>query len=158
MSKVIDFTYCSDTIKLKNSLEVGFIELGKRLQKIRDEELYKPQFDCFDLFCEEMKMTESKASRLISVYQRLVVEYEIDPELISKAGGWSDVYSITNKINNKEDAVEWLEKASQLTSTDLRKELSLAKVGGSCEHNFKELHIKQCTACGLKEKVYDTNR
>ncbi len=146
--------YCKETISLKNSLEAGFIDLGKRLKNIRDNELYGTQYQTFPLFCEELKMSESKASKIILVYERLVLKYGIDPNTIAEAGGYSDVYAISNRAQTKEEAEEWLARGALLTSSDLRKEIALAKVGGACEHDMHELHINQCKLCGYKEKVF----
>ncbi len=86
--------YCEETLALKEGLELGFLTLGERLLRIRDERLHAPQWEDFDEFVAELKMAPSTVSRLIGIYQKLVLEYKIAPAQIGKAGGWTVVAEV----------------------------------------------------------------
>lgn len=153
----IALEYCTDTLTLKDKIEESFLLLGQRLKKIRDEELYKGQYETFPNFLEELKVSESVASRLISVYQRFMVEYGLSQEKVLRVG-WSDAYQIMKATDNKEEAEEWVEKGQVLSSGDLRKELTEKRTGKdmrTCEHEFYTLRV--CRKCQTKEKVFDDN-
>lgn len=147
--------YCEKTLTLKSALEEGFVALGERLGRIRDEELYKPQWSTFAEFLEEMKLSEATASKMISIYQKFVIGFGIAPEKIALAGGWNPAYEISTFAQTKKEAVEWLEKSSTLTRQDLRKELQERKSGipmKECKH--KDTYtIKICRDCGEREKI-----
>ncbi|MDL5400733.1 hypothetical protein QSI00_24520, partial [Escherichia coli] len=73
----------------------SFLLLGERLKKIRDEKLYIPSFEAFWCFAEEeIKLSESTCSRLISVYEKFILEWNIDPADVVAIGGWNEAYLI----------------------------------------------------------------
>lgn len=147
--------YCEETIALKDKLENSFLELGERLTKIRNEQVYiKAGYESFALFLWEIKMTESVASKIITVYENLVLRFGVDKEKIIAVGGYSIAYPIAQMVKSKEEAEHWLEKGSLLNKKDLEDEIRELKKGTHlCD--FKDLHIRQCLICGKKEKIYE---
>jgi hypothetical protein len=148
--------YCEETLSLKRDIEVSFLDLGERLQRIRDDQLYFPSWDTFEDFMMEMKMSAGTASKLINIYQRFVLEYKISTKAIAKAGGWSIVAECLSIVKSKEEAVEWIEKASLMTQTDIRREIKEAKTGipmSECKHDWVSLRF--CKCCGLRERTYE---
>ncbi len=159
MKKEIAYNYCTKTGELKDKIEETFLLLGERLLKIRQEELYKGQWDSFEEYLESIHLNKSVASRLICVFEKFVVEYGINPDRILEAGGWSDCYQIAILSENKEDAEDWLNKAKVLNSTDLRREITEFRTGKpmkDCKHPNRYL-LSVCPTCGLKEKIIKGN-
>lgn len=125
--------------------------------KIRDERLFEPQWDTFGIYVSELKMSEPVASKLINIYKRFVLEYNILPEKLLKAGGWSVVAEVLPVVKTKEEAVEWIDKMEVLTKEDIRKEI-LEKKTGITQQNCKHedyYTIKVCRVCGDKERIYE---
>lgn len=151
--------YCTETLELKNSIEENFLELGKRLMKIRDEELYAPNWENFGGYIEEMKVSESAASRLITIYAKFVLEFKIAPAQVALAGGWATVSELIPllKEGTKKEAESWLNKASTLTKSDLRKEVNEARSGiemKDCKH-AETLLFKRCLVCKDTWRVHE---
>lgn len=150
--------YVEETKGLKEAIEGRFIELGKRLKRIRDERLFEPQYHSFDEWLPEMKMSQPTISKLINIYDRFVTEYGISEQQLLKAGGWTVIAEILPVSKTKEDAKEWIEKAENLTRTDLRAEIKEHKTGKKekkrkdCEHR-KAYDQRVCPSCGLKVKL-----
>lgn len=156
-TNIKSYTYCTDTIRLKAKLEEGFVELGARLYEIRKGELYSPSWTSFAEYLKEMKMAESTASKLVSIHERLVLEYKIKPEEIAEVGGYTEAYEILPHISNKKEAKELLEKAKILSRDDLRKELKEMKTGvqmKECKHTHTYT-IEICKDCGDRHEVYE---
>ncbi len=148
--------YCTDTLRLKGGLEESFLELAKRLMSIRDEQKYAPQWDSFPSFLDEAKLSESTASKLITIYRKFVLEFQIPERRLLDAGGWTAVAEFAPMVNNRTDAETWLDRSSVLSRTDLRREITEAKRGvdqASCNHQFDLLSINVCSECGLRERV-----
>ncbi len=154
----IGFSYCEETKALKDNLEKGFLALGERLKRIRDEKLYMPVHENFWAFLQEdIKISESMASRLITVFEKLILGYGVSQETVIELGGWSEAYQVAKLAHSKKEAEELIDKLKLLPPSEQRKELADYKAGGVCQHEWNEIHIKQCKLCGLKEKVYDQN-
>jgi len=80
MNKDEQYQFCNNLIALKDEIEKNFLVLGKGLIAVRDERLYIPAWNSFPEYCEELKLSESKASKLISIYSKFVVAFDI-PEV-----------------------------------------------------------------------------
>lgn len=151
--------FCKETIEKKHFLEVGWIELCKRLKEIRDGELYAGRWDNFEDFLKDpaMDMDKGTASKMITIHERLITEYAIAPEKIAEVGGWSKVAELLPVITDKASAEEWLSNAATLSKADLRK--SVKEAGGkagsiACKHeNSYEIVMKCCRNCDYKEVI-----
>lgn len=149
--------YCFETLALKRNIEMNFLELGKRLRKIREEELYKPNYEDFAEFCLEIKLSGPTVSKLINIYDVFVLQYKVSPKVIASAGGWSVIAETLPFVNNKKDAENLLHKATVLTRSDLRRELIELKKGvpmAECKHE-NAYHISCCPDCGIRLREYD---
>lgn len=155
MKTVENLEYCEDTISKKHVLELGWIELCGRLKEIRDNALYNGRWDSFEDFLNDpqMGMDKSTASKMITIHEKLVVEYKIKPTVMANAGGWSKVAELLPAITDKKSAEEWLSKASSLSKSDLRKEVQEEKGGGiGCKHkNTYKVVMCCCRDCNNKE-------
>lgn len=156
MNKELAETFLEETLDLKKNLEKNFLELGKRLMKIRDEQLFNSTHESFVEFLWEAKLTESTASKLINVYQKFVVELGMSEDSILEAGGWTVVYKLKDVSTDKVKAKEWLEKASVLSPKDLENELKESKTGIAqitCPH-IDTIDFRWCKTCGEKNRIY----
>ena len=155
------YKFCVDLIELKNNIEKNFLVLGKGLLKIRDERLYFPQWDSFEIYLEELKLDPTKAIKLINIYTTFVLQYEIPEEQILKAGGWTvanQIQAVTKRLKDgKEQSEKLLDLAGVLSQKDFEKELSTARNGLDeleCIHDLYEVHLRCCRRCSLREKIY----
>jgi len=136
-------------IQLSQQLEFNYLEFGKQLKTCRDDTVFSPEYETFPAFLQEMKLTQGTASKLINIYEKFVVEYDIPQKRLAEAGGWSVVAEILPIVNNKKEAKEWVEKAVRLRRKDLRKEVKEKKTGVSmanCKHEDTYL-IEICRTC-----------
>lgn len=153
-----NYNYCQETISLKTKIEEGFLVLGERLAKIRDELLYTKSWETFEDFLEEMGMSPSAASKLINIYLKFVVSMNIPREKLLSMGGWSDLSDLLPYVNTKKEAIEMIENMSGLMRVDRRKLLQEKKTGiqmSECKHDWIDVHFRQCSICGDREKVYN---
>jgi hypothetical protein len=119
--------YCNETLKLKVSLELHFLEMGKRLLEIRDNRLYQPAWETFTEYLMEMKWDRSRANRIINIYKIFVVQYQIAPARLAAAGGWSILAELLPVAIDKEQAEEWVDKAALHPQQELRQEIREAR-------------------------------
>ena len=127
--------------------------------EIRDKELYNGQWDSFDEYCQEMKMSESSASKIISIYSKCILRFGLPETTVIEAGGWSSVYEVMPMINTKKEAEYWLHLAKTLSRKDLRDEIAESKKGVSqakCSHE-NSYEILVCRDCGVKIKTINEN-
>lgn len=154
-----NFDYCQKTMLLKNDLEMSYLLLGERLQRISDEKMYEPNYDTFEDFLQELNISRSTASKLINVWSRFVVGFKIKPKVLAQAGGWSKVAEILPFAENKTQALDWLIKAKTLTQADLRKELIEFRTGvemRGCEHpEVETITFQRCLKCHESFKIYE---
>jgi hypothetical protein len=156
--KELALNYCEDTILLRDKIEESFLELGARLFKIRNEELFKGQYESYPLFLEELKISESVASRLVTVWRTFVDEYQLSPAKLLRIG-WSDLYQVSRVTKDKDEVLELIEKGQVLSSGDLRKEMLEVSTGiemAQCDHPQAYV-IKVCPTCHFKEKIYSND-
>lgn len=146
--------FCEETITKKHVLEVGWLELCARLKEIRDNGLYEGRWDSFEDFLHDpqMGLDKGSASKMITIHEKFVVEYKMSPERIANVGGWSKVAEILPAVKDKKSAEEWMDKATSLSKSDLRKEIKEDQTGvrmSDCKH--KDFYIvKICRQCGDK--------
>ena len=149
-----NYKYVTETVALVKNLEEGFLVLGERLKRIRDERLYLPSYDNFEIFLMECRLTPSKASRLISVYETYVEKFGFDPEKIA-AVGWSLLYEAVPLLISKQKATEVLHELTERADRDGRIYIREARSGlaqEDCAH--RDVYVlKVCRTCGDKQKI-----
>jgi hypothetical protein len=157
MKPALKLDFCEDTAKLKKDIEVGFLKLGERLQKIRDERMFEGRWDSFEEYLDYATISPGTASKLINIYQRFFLEWEIDAEKLVEAGGWSVVATLLPICKSKKDAKDWLSKANILSRSDLEKDIKEFRTGkpmSECLHSDSYI-LKVCRTCGHKERIYN---
>lgn len=142
---------------LKDMIEKSFIVLAEKLKQIRDERLYAPIHESFWSFLQEdLKMSESQASRMITTYEKLILGMGFTPKEILEIGGWNEAYLIAKHAKNKKDAQLLMEKSALMPPTEFRKEIAEYK-SGEHKHNWEEVHFRQCKICFIREKIFKDN-
>lgn len=148
--------YCASTIALKKTIESGFIVLGERLARIKAEKMWESQWSSFAEYLHEMNINEGTASKLIAVHQTYVQKYGLDENLLIEAG-WSNLYEVRNiagESKNKQEVEDLVRKVTTLKRDDTR-EMVREHKNPHCDHNWIEIHLRQCTECAKREKIYD---
>jgi len=155
MSKelTINQEYLKETLTLKKRLESSFLELGRRLMKIRDEQLWNGSYDTFVEFLHEARLSEGTASKLIAVHQTFVLDYKMKSDNLAVIG-WSTLYNISKGVDNKKEAEEFVGKALLLRRTDIDEELREKRTGCK-EHQWGEkIILRKCIKCSKIIKDY----
>lgn len=144
--------YCEETLELKANIEGGFLALAEHLYNIKEHSLFEPQWSSFLEFCDELRMSQNNINKLIQIHQTFVLDYAIDKDKIKTAGGWSALQEILPMVSNKKQALKWLESASLLSRSDLRKNIIEEKTGIDMRHcRHKDTYtVKICRTCGVK--------
>jgi len=155
MDEITPIDYCTQTIALKKTIESGFIVLGERLCKIKEEELWNSQWSSFAEYLAEMNINESTASKMISVHQTYVVKYQLDEKVLIEAG-WDKLYQsreLLNKAKTKQDVLDIVNKITTLKRDDARA-LIREHRNPDCPHNDTyEVHLRCCKTCGNREVI-----
>lgn len=149
--------FCDKAILLKQETEKNFLMLGAMLWKIYADNLWEGRWEDFDHYVREgVRMNEKTAQSLMRIYDRFVLQYNIEPKLIAAAGGWTYVQTIMPVVKDEHSAKEWLHVATESQSReDLRRLVDQAKPGAvdsiECKHeNVKKIVLCICDDC--KEK------
>ena len=152
--EIVPLDYCQETINLKKTLESGFIVLGERLSRIKEDELWTGQWSSFSEYLSEMNINDSTASKMIAVHRMYVLKYNIDEQLLIEAG-WDKLYVVRELVagaKNKAEVVDIVKKVGALKRQDTQ-ELVREHKNPDCDHQWRELHLRICTCCNKKEQV-----
>ena len=148
----VNFDYCKETLALKGSLELKYLNLASRLHKIQLNHMYQPNYETFDDFLAEMKISRATANKLINIWVRFIIQFKIKPKLLAEAGGWSVVAEILPHAETKAQAERWLRDAKENKRGDLRKNLKEHTTGQDmrlCKHkNLRAVMFNRCVDCG----------
>jgi hypothetical protein len=155
MKNELALSYCEKTKGLCQNIERAFLELGQRLMKIRDEKLYLGQYDDFGLYCDDIKISESRVSKLINIYKLFVLQYTIPEEKLIEAGGWSNLAEILPYVKDQESAERLVDMVIQNPRSAVKNLLLEEKTGieqMKCKHP-ETYEISICKVCGIKIKL-----
>jgi len=148
--------YCDTTLELEEGARTVYLMLAERLHDIRENRLYEPFWSSWQEYTMEFKdLSPASISKMISVYDVFIKQYGFTPAELAKAGGWTKLYQMMKKINSKQDALDWIEKAETHSRQDLERLLIESKTGISmheCKHP-NTVTIIVCQDCG--EKIRD---
>ena len=153
MTKLIDanYEYLNQTIELVKGIEEGFLSLGERLKKIRDQQMYLPSYESFYDFLVECRMTESKASKVISVFETYIEKYNLPTADVAEVG-WSILYEAIKVVKTKDDAKNLLHELKHRQEKDARDHVRQLRSGvdqDKCSHEDSYI-IRCCRTCGIK--------
>jgi hypothetical protein len=147
--------YINETIEFKGQIELAFMTFGGRLMNIRDNGLWRGVYDNYLLFLDEIDMSESSVSKLISIYKKFFVDFPIPEEKLIQCGGWSQLAEILPLVKSQSDAEYWVEQVILQDRKGLRETAREAKTGvkiEDCNHDYYEMRV--CRRCGDKQKIY----
>ena len=132
----IAFKIHQEVIFLKNRLTEDFIELGKRLHQIKEEELYSvldyPTFPGY-LASPEISFSKTTAYSLIDIYKTFFLEYKLSKDQIIPIGRTKLERLLP--VVNEENITDWLTVARELSTSDL--DLELDKTKGKKTFTYK---------------------
>lgn len=148
--------FCEHTIAFKHFIETQWIEFAGQLKEIRDKGLYQGRWDSFEDFLNDpaMGMDKGTASKMITIFERFILEYHIHQSKIANVGGWSKVAEILPAVKDKKSAEKWLEEAASLSKADLRKQVKEQNDGEGidCKHkNSYKVIMSCCRNCNNKQ-------
>lgn len=109
--------YLDETITLINHIEVSFLVLAERLFKIHAEDLWKANYSTYQEFLVTARISEAKDSKLRLVYSRFIKDYGLKQEEVATVG-WSSLYFLASKVDDKEKAIALLGQAEVLSRKD----------------------------------------
>jgi hypothetical protein len=123
-------------VELKTRVESTYLEIGRLLADVRDKvtaggkPLWKTWgFDTFDRYCEEeLGFRERKGFYLLSVYKS-TLEGPLTSKAVEKLGSTKALILAplaTKGIMTKDNSEEWVEKAKESTTDELRSMVKLA--------------------------------
>lgn len=139
---------CKEALAMKHDVEVGFLKLGQLLREIKEARHFEAGWESWGEFLMDMRMSEGMASKLITIYETFILAYKVSPRKLAEAGGWTVVYDLVPLAKDKESAEEWIEKASTMTRSDIKKEAYEARAlppPKDCEHEW----VKMCRKCKM---------
>lgn len=140
-------TYLDETIQLTRMIESSYLDLASRLLNIRDQELWRGHYDSWQEFLEDVRISNSRASRLITLYEKLVLDYGIKKEDLTPIG-WSSAYQIAKHTENKLEAQELITFARHTRRKDLEDELRERKTGCQDHEIGEKIILGKCKNCG----------
>ena len=149
--KPAQIDYVRETLDLVKSIETRFLELGARLYRIREEQLWVNEYDSFQEFLDTAHINPSMASILTKIHKVYIVDG--GKEQATLAGiGYSNLYEAIPLI--EKDGIDGaIVKADTLTRSEIIEEKREEKYG---EHT----HIAKpgelwgvCESCGKFIKI-----
>ena len=79
-------SYLKETISLRHNIEGAFLELGERLNNIRSKAIWRGKYESYEEFLEDIKITPTIASSLVTVYTVYVLEHKVPIKKLSAVG------------------------------------------------------------------------
>lgn len=154
---------------LKNSLYVGqagFIKAGQYLSEIKEKKTYKYEDSQQDTtwadFCSRPDIPLNgitkegrvrTSQKLMTVWNNIASQKEVDKKLLAKIG-YTKLALVAGIMNKDPDADldDWLNKAEQLTASDLQAEVSdggqtLAEINDCKHENYEKVDAWRCSDC-----------
>ena len=102
---------------------------------------------------QDLGLRKSAASKLCSLYERIVIELKFPTETLQEAP-WTNLYTALPMMTSKAEAEAAMLKASLLTNKELMLERYEHKHGRECQHEHGVL-MKKCLDCGTYARVYE---
>lgn len=151
--EIVPRTFLKETIQLKVETEAAFLELAARLYRIHQEEIWKSEYDSYEEFLMDARISKATSSKLESIHEVLVMTHKIPLKKLAEIG-WSSLYTISRHADTKARAEELVDRATDLKRGDLEESLRLENSAGKkCDHEW--VNYKFCTKCGVKHRIYD---
>ena len=118
-------------------------EIGSRLKHIKDSMYFNELgYESFDQYAAAKKMRPSTARAYVHIYEVFIDHFTYTPEELSDTP-WYRLQLILPRIKSKskKEADEWLYKAKELSTSDLKLEMKAEDTG-------EEYVMEKCPTCG----------
>jgi hypothetical protein len=156
--KLIDQDLCTVAQALKRNLELNYLQLGESLKIIHENDSWQGKYEDYADFIENgLKMNQGTASKLVKIFETFVEKYAFPREKLIETS-WTNLYTVIPLIQDKDDAEEWIDKASTLTRTDLGREIEERKTGKEmkeCDHEWEIITMRRCRNCHIKQTNFN---
>lgn len=137
---------------MEGTIQDNFLTLAAMLSEIEKNRLYEQEYGSMHAFAEEFKtLSHGSISKLIQVYDKAIVEWQVPREDVLKVG-WTNAYMIIKERNpsTPRRAMLAFKEVAEFAGSDTRAEIKAP--GCSCEDCF-EIILRQCRKCGKRTKV-----
>lgn len=149
MSKIAT-VYIKQTLKLRDDIEGAFLKVAERLVKIHTEELWRGEYEGYEEFLTDMRISEPTANKMMQVWKVYVVEHKYPVAKLQRAG-WSNLYTAIPLLKNH-NVSDVVEKAMTLRRADIQSEVN-EKEAGDHKHKWTEYKFRICEVCKVKEII-----
>lgn len=142
--------FCEETAQLSRGLQKAEMLLAPRLYKIRKQKLYQKayQYEKLYMFCDEINMSESKVSRLSSIYEKFVITLGVPFDALQNID-YTKLDVIKKVCETKDLAYHWIDEAKELSIRDLKRKVKavIGEDDPECDHQNTYLvrHCKDCS-------------
>ena len=148
--------YVTQLQNLVYEQSLTFLEIGRLLKILRDEELFtylgKGGYDNFRQFISagDIGIRPSTAYALIAIYETYILKLGYKQEKLAEIP-WTRLQALnsTVKSETKEQADEWIEKAKTLGNGDFQTEINETRANTGWEHPIPYPRVYRCRDCGL---------
>jgi hypothetical protein len=130
------------------------VNIAERLWHIRSKEMWEGLWSSWEEFLNELGMKKGTASKLCTLYERIVIELKFPTETLHTAP-WTNLYAALPMMATKEKAELAIVKAQVLTGKELSQECYEFKHGRECPHAHTSL-LRHCLDCRVYMKVYES--
>lgn len=146
------YNFLEETKTLLTQTSYAQFVLAERLHRIKEQKLWQSGYESFEDYCMELKLYNmGTISKLITVYKKFILEYQLPQEKLAGVG-YTVLYKAHSVIKSKEDAEEFVENATIWTGSDINREIASRKSGkdiDDCDHENTIL-VKICKDCGQR--------
>ena len=130
--------------------ELTHLKKDKNFRKLMGDEKFS--WKAFVAQPELQPLNISKANRLVCIYDNFVIRLGV-PEQDLKGIDTHSLHRLATVVD-KDTVEEWLEKAKNLSRSDLYREINFGNVKETeCEHEWKYKQERKCIKCGVKELI-----
>lgn len=142
-------TILKDAAECFTLARTNVVEGMSLLYQIHKDELWKDQYSSFSEYVEqECQLSKSYASKLLQVWEGYVIEGKVSPRNLGETDA-ERLYLVLRLPGTIESK---LIKAQTWNREDIISETRELKAGIH-NHQWQEIHLRQCTKCGLKEHI-----
>ncbi len=124
-------TYLRETIDLVKQIETRFLELGARLYRIQEDQMWQGEYDSYGEYLDATGLKRPFASVLTTIHRVYVVERGVRPVELAEAG-YAKLYDAIPLLENNDTAAV-VAKAQLLSRGEIKEEVREEKYG-DCQH------------------------
>lgn len=148
--QLINRDYCQETINLYRT---SIVNIAERLWNIRQKKLWDKGWSTWEEYLEEVGIKKGTASKLCSLYEKIVIELKFPSETLHTAP-WTNLYTALPMMKDRESAERAIVSASLLANKEIYQERYYQKYGKDCEC-LNAYPMKHCPDCKRYFRVYE---